>query len=51
MSIAALAEAADLPLDYVGLIEGAQESASNLALSKIASALNVAVGAIDPIAE
>jgi hypothetical protein len=51
MSVAALAEAADLPPDYVSLIEEAQESASNLALSKIASALHVDVGAIDPIAD
>ncbi len=51
MSLAALAEAADLPPDYVGLIEEAQESASNLALSKIANALHVDISVIDPIAD
>jgi DNA-binding XRE family transcriptional regulator len=51
ISIAALAEAADVPPEYVGLIEQAQESASNLALSKIAAALRVDVGEIDPIAD
>jgi hypothetical protein len=51
MSAEALAEAADLPPAYVGLIEQAGESARNLALSKIAAALHVDVGAIDPIAD
>jgi hypothetical protein len=35
----------------VGLIEQARESASNLARAKIAGALHVDVGAIDPIAD
>ncbi len=51
MSIDALAKAADLPAEYVGLVEEAQESASNLALSKIANALHVEIGVIDPIAD
>jgi hypothetical protein len=51
MSVEALAEAADLPPAYLGLIEHAQESASNLALPKIAGALHVDVNAIDPIAD
>jgi DNA-binding XRE family transcriptional regulator len=49
MTIDALAKAADLPPEYVGLVEEARESASNLALSKIANALHVDVGVIDPI--
>ena len=51
MSINALAKAADLPPEYVGQVEEAQESASNMALSKIANALHVDLGAIDPIAD
>lgn len=51
MSIEALATAADLPPEYVEQIEGVQESASNIALSKIAKALHVDVGVIDPIAD
>jgi DNA-binding XRE family transcriptional regulator len=51
MSIEALAKSADLPPEYVLLIEEAQESASNFALSKIANALHVDVGVIDPITD
>ena len=51
MSVAALAEAAGLPPEYVGLVKQAQESASNFALAKIADALHVEVGVIDPIAD
>jgi len=41
MSVEALAEGADLPPAYVGLIEQAQESASNLSLDRSAIGLTI----------
>ncbi len=48
---AQLAERAGLPQSHVSRIENAQHTATNMTLEKIAKALGVEIGAIDPCAE